>query len=260
MTEPLVAFLGPEGTHSARAVAALHPDGVRTLPCASIQDAVDAVVIGEADEAVVPLENTTSGWVEAAVEALLRAPDESVVADLWLEVAHHLATAPGTELSGIRAVAAVAPAAQQCAGRLAELLPGVPVVDAASTAAAMLRCRDEPGLAALGTEEAAELAGLRILVRDVHDDPDNRTRFGVVSRAHAAGDAAALLLAIVPGAGESPVEALLQDVSGRVSRAGRAWVVETRARAGETPLVESLEAVGAAVRVIGRLHAAPRPG
>jgi prephenate dehydratase len=92
----------------------------------------------------------------------------------------HLLGLPGAQLSGIAKVVSHAIALRQCTRALATL--GAETAVASNTAVAARDLAD-PACAVLASEAAAEAYGLIILRRDVHDDPDNVTRFARVAQA-----------------------------------------------------------------------------
>ncbi len=180
------AYLGPEGTFAEAALrtAVASSEGAR-YPQPSVAAALDAVRSGEADAALVPLENSVEGSVPATMDGLAEGEPLVITREVFLEVAFTLAARPGTALSDVRTVVSHPHALAQTAGRLAELLPDVVPVPVASTAGAAEAVAAGAFDAAVCAPIAAERYGLAPLVEDLADNPGAVTRFVVVEPAGA---------------------------------------------------------------------------
>jgi prephenate dehydratase len=181
-----VAFLGPEGTFASEAADLAAPGRAR-LPLPTIGEVVDAVRAGRAPLGVVPIENSIEGAVNFTSDALVFGPPGVFIGgELTLPIQMALLTRPGTQPKDVREVRSMPVALAQCRRRLNEVLPGVPVNPAASTAeAARQAANGDGGVAALGTVRAAERYGLEVLAADLADHPDNTTRFVLLGTAMA---------------------------------------------------------------------------
>jgi len=176
-----VACLGPEGTVSHEALeVASHSAGVELEPLltASIHDAVAALTAGEADFALVPLENSLEGGVAPTLDELLaREGTTPIVGELLHPVQHRLIAGESLALSEIKEVHSLPFVVDQCGPWLRDHLPTVNLIPATSTADAVKRVAGLGGArAALGTALAARLYGCTILVDEV-DEGGNTTRF-----------------------------------------------------------------------------------
>jgi prephenate dehydratase len=175
-----VAFLGPEGTFSEEALfAALPREEIEPVPKPTIYDCVMAVHEGEAARALVPIENSLEGSVNATLDALVFETDRvRIVGEVVHPIRHSLIARHQADLSEIRRVISHPQASAQCARFLRSRLSGVEVVPAASTADAVrLVAETDAPWAALGTRLSAELYGCTILLEGVEDEPGNETRF-----------------------------------------------------------------------------------
>jgi chorismate mutase/prephenate dehydratase len=154
----------------------------------NIADAFAEVEKGNADFGVVPVENSTEGSVSPTldmfVDSTLLICGEEVV-----EAALHLMGKVG-ELSEVRQVYSHPHALGEARRWLEANLPHVPVVETSSTGAAAEMAASEPGAAAIASELAAGLYGLRILRRRIEDHPNNFTRFLVIGKKSAPPTAA----------------------------------------------------------------------
>lgn len=181
------AFLGPAGTFTEAALLQVAPDAIH-LPVRDVVAALDAVRRGEADRAVVPIENSVEGGVSATLDALTSGEALVVVGEVLVDISFVLVARPGTTLADVRYVATHPHAWAQCRGQLARLIPGVQHVPATSTAAGAALLVDHDGVEDLGFEaalvaaHAAAASGLTVLAEGVEDNTGAVTRFVVVAR------------------------------------------------------------------------------
>jgi prephenate dehydratase len=174
-----VAFLGPEGTFTEEALRASVATSVEELSYPTVREAVMAVQSGEADRAVVPIENALEGSVRATLDTLAAdAPDVWIEAQVTHPIRHCLIARPGVELSDVTRVVSHPHALSQCRRSVSEWLPRAERGATESTAEAIrtVAASDE-AWAALGSRLSAELYGCRVLAAEVEDHPDNVTRF-----------------------------------------------------------------------------------
>ena len=213
--EPLkIAFLGPEGTFTQQAVLKHFGHSVRALPLPAIDEVFREVESGAADFGVVPIENSTEGTVSHTADMFLLSPLK-ICGEIELRVHQHL-MGRVESLERIERVCSHQQSLAQCRGWLAENLPQVERIAASSNAEAARRARDEDGTAAIAGEAAAQVYGLRILVPEIEDRPDNSTRFLVVGRkilASSGGDRTTLLLSAPDTAGPGALLKLLEPLA-----------------------------------------------
>jgi prephenate dehydratase len=181
------AYLGPAGTFTETALRQVpEAEGAEFLPCPNVVVAMDAVRRGEADAAMVPMENSVEGGVSATLDGLTGGEPLLVVREVVVPVSFVLAAPPGTRLEDVHRISTHPHAHAQCRGWLADHLPDAVYVPGLSTAAAAEALRegaDDPGYqAALCAPIAAEQYGLQALATDVGDNPNAVTRFVLVAR------------------------------------------------------------------------------
>lgn len=184
-----VGHLGPAGTFTEEALlAGALPDAVKPVGLETIFDTVTALVRGEVDWAVVPIENSLDGSVTVTLDLLVdHAGEIEIVAEDLLQVRHFLAAAAKMPLERIRTVLTHPQVPGQCRQFLRQRLSGAAVVPANSTADAVrLASVADPaeGVAAIGTRLAAEIYGAVLLAQDVQDRDDNLTRFVWLGAVH----------------------------------------------------------------------------
>jgi prephenate dehydratase len=180
-----VGYLGPEGTFSHEAVlASTQGDEIEPVSLPTIYDAVMAVHDGTVDRALVPIENSLEGSVNATLDSLaMETEDVRIVGEVVRPIRQCLIARAPIELAEIETVLSHPQASGQCARFIHTELPGVEVVVAPSTADAVRILAEHDGpWAALGTEVAAELYGCVVLRAGVEDGADNETRFVWLAR------------------------------------------------------------------------------
>ncbi|MEU7001535.1 prephenate dehydratase [Nonomuraea sp. NPDC046570] len=180
---PRLAYLGPEGTFTEEALRILEPDAER-LPCANVPAALNAVRNGEADRAVVPLENSLEGGIASTLDEFAWGDPLLITAELLLPVRFSLLARPDTELVHIKRVFTHPAAITQCRAFIARELPDAVVVSAPSTAAAAqeVALPGSPYDAAIAARIAGEHYGLIEVASNIGDRSDTMTRFVKVSR------------------------------------------------------------------------------
>jgi prephenate dehydratase len=180
------AYLGPEGTFAEAALStAVASSGGARYPQPSVPAALAAVRSGDADAALVPLENSVEGSVPATMDGLADGDPLVITREVFLDVSFVLAVRPGADLAGVRSVVSHPHALAQTAGRLAELFPDVVPLPVSSTALAAAAVAAGEYDAAVCAPIAAERYGLVPLVQDLADNPGAVTRFVVVEPAGA---------------------------------------------------------------------------
>lgn len=177
-----VAYQGEPGSNSAAATQDLFPASTE-LPCTSFEQALDAVTLGAADLAVIPVDNSAAGRV-ADVHHLLPESGLFVIGEYFLAIHFDLMGVPGTTFEDVEYVRSHVHALGQCRKVLREGGWRTLVCDDTAGAAREVAELGDPRHAALAPPSAARHHGLQVLRAGVEDDPDNTTRFVVLSREH----------------------------------------------------------------------------
>jgi prephenate dehydratase len=176
---PRIAFQGDPGANSDEACRAYVPTHV-PAPYPAFDEAFEAVKTGEADLAMIPVENSIAGRV-ADVHHLLPASGLRIIAEHFKPIHFQLMVNPGTRLEDVREVVSMPFAASQCRRALRRLGARVePAGDTAGSAKALAQ-RPGPTRAAIAPALAADLYGLEIVLRDIEDEAHNTTRFLVLT-------------------------------------------------------------------------------
>ena len=179
-----VAYQGEPGAYSDLAIRQHFGEDIIGVPHRSFPDALQAVVAGDCDLAMIPVENAIAGPVHVALEAMREAGDQLVHVDEHrLVIVLCVLGVPGAMLATVQRLRSHPVAHAQCrifAARHPWLTVEVHA-DTAGAAREVSECGD-PTVAAIASELAAERYGLEILVRGVQDVPHNWTRFLVLAR------------------------------------------------------------------------------
>ncbi|RFP85568.1 prephenate dehydratase [Rhodobacteraceae bacterium 63075] len=175
-----IAFQGELGAYSHEACMSARPEA-EPVPCASFEDAIEKVHSGDADYAMLPVENTTYGRV-ADNHRLIPDCGLFIVAEAFVRVRIALMANAGVTLDDVRRVRAHPVLLPQSAEFLkSHGIEPVSAPDSAGAAAELARSgvRDEGVLA---SELAAKTYGLTVLANDIEDHGHNTTRFVIMGR------------------------------------------------------------------------------
>jgi chorismate mutase / prephenate dehydratase len=175
-----VVYQGTEGAYSHLAAQRRHAGrtgGVLLQGCASFRETVARLRAGEADYALLPIENTTAGSINETYD-LLAEGGLRIVGESLCRVSHCLLGLPGASVEGLRTILSHPQALAQCRAFL-DRTPSAHAVPEYDTAGAARKVRDlgDPSLGAIASEEAAEIYGLAILERGISTEAENMTRF-----------------------------------------------------------------------------------
>ncbi|MFA7059543.1 MAG: prephenate dehydratase [Pedobacter sp.] len=175
-----VAFMGPKATFSHLATMQQFGLSAELVPLKSIPSVFEEVEKGRAFYGVVPVENSTEGVVSHTLDMFVDSSLQ-ITSEILLEVHHDLLSRTG-RLEDIKKVYSHAQPIAQCRQWLDENLPGVPLVDVASTAVAAQIVSDDYTSAAIASELAASLYDLKVVRSRIEDQVNNFTRFLVIAR------------------------------------------------------------------------------
>lgn len=181
-------YLGPEGTFTHEALIGIGAgDELELVPLPTIYDTVMAVHAGLVERALVPIENSLEGSVNATLDALaMETEDVAILGEVVRPIEHCLIARDPLDLADIETVVSHPQASAQCARFIRTRLPRAQVLSGSSTAEAVRMVADHEGpWAALGTRTAADRYHCHVLRAGVEDVADNETRFAWLGRAGA---------------------------------------------------------------------------
>jgi len=174
-----IAFQGEPGAYSHEACRQARP-ALEALPCRTFEDAIEAVRTGQADLAMLPVENSTYGRV-ADIHSLLPGSGLRIIDEAFVRVHINLLGLPGTPIDRITQAMSHTVLLGQCRDFLkAHDLRALAGADTAGSAKIVAE-RGDPTLGALASELAGEIYGLDVLARQIEDQSNNTTRFLVMS-------------------------------------------------------------------------------
>ena len=174
-----IAYQGEPGANSHIVCREHYPDW-EAVPCASFEDVFAAVAAGEAELAMIPIDNSIAGRV-ADIHHFLPDSGLHIVAEHFLRIRFHLMAVPGASLDSIRTVHSHVHALGQCRKIIREHgLKPIISGDTAGAAREVVEAGD-PTQAAISPPLAAEIYGLEVLAEDIEDEDHNTTRFVVLS-------------------------------------------------------------------------------
>ncbi|MEO1269621.1 MAG: prephenate dehydratase domain-containing protein [Myxococcota bacterium] len=178
-----VVYQGTEGSYSRVASGkhfASYDGAVQYTGLPTFQDVVDAVCAGDAEYAVLPVENTTAGSINETYDLLAR-HDLAQVGEEVHTIEHCVLAVDQVPLSHIRRIYSQVQALAQCTDFLGQL-EHCQAISYTDTAMSCVKIRDDQDLsqAAIASEEAARLYGLHVIKRNIANQKENFTRFAVV--------------------------------------------------------------------------------
>ncbi len=174
-----IAYQGEPGANSHIACIEAFPD-FEPLSCRTFEDAFQAVKDGEAQRAMIPIDNSVAGRV-ADIHHLMPASNLHIVGEYFLRVHHQLLAIPGVSVDGLKSVHSHVHALGQCRKLIRELgLKAIVAVDTAGAARELVEAKDKTR-GVIATRLAAKIYGLDILRENIEDESHNTTRFIVLS-------------------------------------------------------------------------------
>ena len=271
LEQPLcIAYLGPEGTFTQAAALKHFGHSVSTDSHLTIDEVFREVEAGACHYGVVPVENSTEGVITHTLDMFLNSPLK-ITGEVQLRVHHNLLSTL-EDLSAVRRVYSHQQSLAQCRGWLDEHLAGIERIAVSSNAEAARLAEQDKEAAAIASLEAANIYGLRVLVANIEDEPDNTTRFLVIGRdpvPPSGKDKTSLLLSASnkPGALHSLLSPLAQHgismtrIESRPSRRGvweYVFFVDIEGHAADTQVAQALDELRAEAAMLKVLGSYPR--
>lgn len=177
-TATRVAYLGPEFTFSHLAAIEQFGHSAELVPVGTIAAVFEEVERGQVHFGVAPMENSTDGRVNDTLECFSRSPVR-ICAELQLRI-HHCLLGGGSR-EEIRTVYSKPQPLSQCRNWLAKHLPDATLAEVGSTAAAAKAAKGQQNAAAIASRQAGAHYELPTIVANIEDNPDNITRFAIIS-------------------------------------------------------------------------------
>lgn len=175
-----IAYLGPEGTFTQAAALKHFGHSINAVSMSAIDEVFREVESGSASYGVVPIENSTEGVINHTLDMFLQS-SLHICGEVELRIHHNLLTSRAT-LENIQKVYSHQQSLAQCREWLDANLPKAERISVGSNAEAAKLVIDENNSAAIAGNTAAEIYGLKTLVENIEDEPDNTTRFLVIGK------------------------------------------------------------------------------
>jgi chorismate mutase/prephenate dehydratase len=174
-----VAYLGPRATFTHLACIRKFGSSAQYIPMTSIKEVFNEVERERADFGVVPIENTTEGVVNHTLDMFIDS-NLQIYGEVLQEVSHHLLS-KANSVEAVKKIYSHPHAIAQCRNWLETNMPDVPVAEVHSTARAAEICADDASAAAIASELAGQIYGLKVLKSRIEDNLNNYTRFLILS-------------------------------------------------------------------------------
>lgn len=176
-----IVFPGTEGAYSQAAMQYYFGENCNSFYVRTFREAMEAIEEGAADFAVLPIENSTAGAVDEMYDLLVEF-ENYIVGETVIPIVHTLSGLPGTKLSEIERVYSKGVALMQ-ASRFLDEYSQWQQISVANTAIAAKKIMEEQdrSQAAVCSAHAAKIHGLEVLRENINDNPNNFTRFIVVT-------------------------------------------------------------------------------
>ena len=176
-----LAYLGPPGTYSEEA-AMLYDEDAELVAATTLPGVVQCVHGGEADEGIVPVENSLEGTVTFTADLLIQETILKIKSELVLPIHHCLLVKPGGSEEDVEVIYSHPQSLGQCRGYLQRRFPNAALMPSLSNSSAVSdMLKSERRALAIAGKRAARFFGARILEEEIEDNHSNATRFIVMA-------------------------------------------------------------------------------
>lgn len=179
-----IGYLGPKGTFTRLAVDAAF-NGDDKIAFKTIPQCIDAVNEGKVQVGVIPIENAIEGTVHLSIDYLVHQVRLPIIAEIVVPIEQNLLVHKHFkgDLQDIKEVHSHRHAIAQCQQYIHKHLPEASIhyTNSTGSAAEMVSENGRP-IAAIGNRLAAKEYNLTILKENIHDFPNNHTRFIVLTK------------------------------------------------------------------------------
>ncbi|MFP4211176.1 MAG: 3-deoxy-7-phosphoheptulonate synthase, partial [Alkalispirochaeta sp.] len=181
-----VAFQGARGAYSEIALTRyfdLTEQSVEAISRRRFRDVFEAVLSGEADFGIIPLENALMGSIHENYDLLIQYPDLKIVGETQIRIQHSLIGTPDATIDDITTVISQGPGIEQCREFL-DRHPEWEVQSYYDTAGSVAQVRDagDRTLAAIAHAQTAAFYGMKVLRESIETNARNYTRFAILAR------------------------------------------------------------------------------
>lgn len=175
-----ITYLGPEGTFTHLAAIKYFGSFAQLEPLDNIKSIFESVEKGLSRFGVVPIENSNEGTVTFTLDMFMQY-EVKIAGEIIIPISHHLLSLTGDQKK-IKKIYSHPHAKAQCREWLNKNLPNIPLYDVASTAEAAKQASIHEEVAAIASEFAANLYGLKFVAKHIEDYKHNYTRFFILGK------------------------------------------------------------------------------
>ncbi len=172
-------YLGPEGSYSSLAAKQMNPKN-ELVPYHCFSSVVQALLKGEVEEAVLPVENTLQGAVTQNLDLLYANPELYAVRAFVLPIEHRLIVRKGTRLEDITRLYSHQQAILQCSSFLSQKLPAVKIIYTDSTMESLSHIKEKGDAGIVGSHVRED--GFEFIGANIADEPKNFTHFLLIRK------------------------------------------------------------------------------
>ncbi len=176
-----VVYSGVPGAYAEEAARKYFGKAVEYRNVKTFDDVVSEVASGSSDYGVIPIENSSAGFVSGNYD-IIREADVNIVAEVVIDINHCLLGTSDAEISDIKKVYSHPQGIMQCKEYIEKHDFTAETVNNTALAARLVKNGNDKSKAAIASERAAELYGLKVLKKHVNFSDDNSTKFVVVSK------------------------------------------------------------------------------
>jgi prephenate dehydratase len=174
----MIGILGPEGSYSEK--AAKQWNGTAELRyCDDIMEAVDALLRGEVDYSIVPVENSLEGSIALTLDLLME-HQLKIVGEVIVQINHYLLSKGSVR--DIKIIMSHPQGLSQCRKFIKKNFKDAEVRSALSTSLAAKLASESKDIAAIASKESGQRYGLGVLAENIQDINENYTRFIVIGK------------------------------------------------------------------------------
>src|ERR1700742_515989 len=171
MSKGRIAFQGELGANGHEACMAAFPE-LEPVPCATFEEAFEAIKAGDCQLGMIPVENSIAGRV-ADVHHLLPSSGLKIIGERFKPIHFHLMANKGVTLDQVKTAVSMPIALGQCRKTLRRMKLKTEAAGDTAGAARRLAETPDPTHAAVSPALCAEIYGLEILARDIEDEHHN---------------------------------------------------------------------------------------
>ena len=176
-----IVYAGVPGAYAEEAAIRYFGENAGIENVKKFDDIVEEVSLGRADYGVIPVENSSAGFVSGNYD-LIKQAGVKIVAEVVLDIEHALLGIPGANIENIEKVYSHNQGLMQCKEYINDHDFAAEAMSNTALAAQTVREKGDIRFGAIASERAAELYGLEVLAKRINSQSDNATKFAIVTK------------------------------------------------------------------------------